>query len=272
MVIRNFINRKNGLSNDSKPPASVLRTVLFFEDDTGNLFLSDGVTTTLTQGNKKQDTYQGKIIDTEKNNITNLIEDNPFSLSNISKRKGGIIPASTVTDSFYGILEDNGVTLYNADKVKTVSGIQGLAVAFQSTVPNEKVGFSTVLPVARRDENYEIKLQFKSRISLRTLIGFSATQTYPDSSSNVFGIGQIGICVGFTSSTSNFSIFTNDGIGSNQAVPVSFSVPKDQLLHTLEIKLLSDKIVCTLDSETIEVTTKLPPLTTPLYLVIYGVI
>ena len=64
MVIRNFINRKNGLSSDSKPLATHLRTVLFFEDDTGNLFLSDGVTTTLTQGNKKKDTYQGKIIDT----------------------------------------------------------------------------------------------------------------------------------------------------------------------------------------------------------------
>jgi hypothetical protein len=271
MTIRHFINRKIGNSSDTKPLPQYLRTNLYHEDDTGDLYLSDGTTTTLTQGRTTNQVYQNKSINTEQNNVTDLLENNPFSQT-VLKQTGGIIPATTVDNSFYGILEDNGVVLYNPGSVKNTSGIQGLVTTFEGSTLNDKVGFSTISPIARRNENFEIKLQFKSRSSLRTLIGFSATQTYPDSSNNVFGTGQIGSCFGFTSATANYSLFTNDGQGANQAVPIPFSVPKDQLLHTLELKLLSTKIVCTLDNETIETTTKLPPLTTALYLVIYGVI
>jgi hypothetical protein len=271
LVVRHFINRKIGLSTDPKPLPQYLRINLFHEQDTGDLYLSDGDTTTLTQGKTLNQAYQNKSINVEQNTILNLIEDNPFS-QNTMKRKGGIIPATTVANSFYGILEDNGVVLYNADKIKVDNTTNQLMVSFQGSVANDKVGFATALPIARRDENYEIKLQFKSRSSLRTLIGFSATQNYPDTVNNVFGTGQIGACFGFTSASSNFSIYTNDGNGANQAIPIPFSVPKDQNLHTLEFKLLSTKIVCTLDNETIETTTRLPPLTTALYLVAYGVI
>ena len=273
MVVRHFINRKIGASTDPKPLPKHLRTVLYHEDDTGDLYLSDGTDITLTQSKTLNQAYQNKTLDVEQNTVLDLIEDNPFSQASI-KRKGGIIPSTTVQNSFYGILEETGggVILYNPDKIKVPNDLNQLMVAFQGSVANDKVGFTTALPIARRDENYEIKLQFKSRSSLRTLIGFSATQNYPDSTNNVFGTGQIGACFGFTSSSSNFSIYTNDGSGSNQATPIPFSKPKDQDLHTLEFKLLSTKIVCTLDNETIETMTKLPPLTTALYLVIYGVI
>lgn len=258
-----------GNSSDPKPLAVNLRNVLYREEDTGNLYLSDGITITRTQSKDNSETYQNKIIDSELNSIDDLIEDNPFSQS-VFKRKGGIIPATTVPNSFYGILENNGVTLYNSDVVKAPTN--KMMVSFKSQVTNDKVGFSSIAPIALRQHNYEFKIEFQSRSSLRTLIGFSATALFPDFSNNVFGTGQIGICVGYTSSTPFYSVFTNDGIGANQAVANPFTIPKDMNMHTLEIKLQSSQVVCTLDNETKNIATKLPPLTTPLYFSAYGVI
>src|SRR6476661_7794298 len=42
--IKHFINRKMGLSTDTKPTPFLLADLLFHEIDTGSLYLSDGVT------------------------------------------------------------------------------------------------------------------------------------------------------------------------------------------------------------------------------------
>lgn len=269
MTIRNFINRKIGKAADTKPLSQHLRTVLYFEDDTGDLYLSDGTSITLTQSKNNSEVYQNKTIDAEQNSVLDLIEYNPFA-QNVQKRNGGIIPATTVPNSFYGILEDNGVMLYNSDTVKAPTN--KMMVAFKSQITNDKVGFSTISPIAMRQHNYEFKIEFQSRSSLRTLIGFTATQLFPDTSNNVFGTSQIGVCVGYTNTTPFYSVFTNDGIGANQATPDPFTISKDLGMHILEIKLQSTKVTCTLDNETKDITTKIPPLTTPLYFSAYGVI
>ena len=266
MTIRHFINRKNLLSSDTKPPASVLRTVLTFEDDTGSLILSDGSTTTVTQGNTKIETLQNKQFDIEKNNIKGLIEVQSFSQT--EQATGGIIPGTTVQDSFYGFLEDGGVTLYNPDTILDLNP-RGMVVLFKGLGLGQKLGFSSIVPVARRGDNYQIKLEFQSNTNLTTLIGFTATQSFP-THTTIFNTTDIGICIGFTAEDFNYSIFTNDGAGT-AAVPIPFSIPKDKLFHTIEIILSSSKAVCKLDNETIEVTNKLPPVTTNLYLSIYGI-
>lgn len=265
MTVRHFINRKNFLSSDTQPLPENTRTVLMFEDDTGNLLLSDGTTTTVTQSRTNSQSYQNKTFDIEKNNITGLIEYDPFSLTD--QATGGIIPATTVQDSFYGILEDNSVTLYNPDSVIT-DDIKKVLLRFKGSGIGGKLGFSTISPVARRGDNYQIKLEFQSNTNLVTLLGFTATQSFP-SSSTVFGNSDIGICIGFLAASTFFTIFTNDGAGSVSAIP--FTKPKDSAFHIMEIILSTTKAVCKLDNETIEVTTKLPPVTTDLYLSIYGI-
>jgi hypothetical protein len=267
LTVRHFINRKTFTSTDTHPLSVNTRTVIMHEDDTGNLLLSDGTTTTISQGSKVSQAYQNKTLDSEKNIFKDVIEYNSFALA--KKATGGIIPASSVADSFYGILEDNGVVLYNPDTVLNHDPY-GIVVLFKGLTLGQKIGFSSAFPVARRGENYEFKLEFKSNTNIKTLLGFTATQSFP-THTTVFNTTDIGICIGFTPNDSNFSIFTNDGAGT-AATPIPFTTPKDKLLHTIEIILQTSKAICKLDNETIEVTTKLPPLTTDLYLSIYGIL
>jgi hypothetical protein len=266
MTVRHFINRKNLLSSDTQPLPENLRTVLLFEDDTGDLILSDGTSTTVTQSNKNVQTWANKGVDAEKNSFNGLIEYTPFALTD--KATGGIIPASTVADSFFGFLEDGGVSLYNPDSVLNLDP-RGMVVLFKGLGIGQKIGFASIVPIARRGDGYEFKLEFQSNTNLQTLIGFSATKDFP-THTTIFNTTDIGICVGFTDNDAKFSIFTNDGAGA-AAVPIPFTIDKDKLFHTVEIILSSSKAICTLDNETIEVTNKLPPLTTNLYLSIYGI-
>ena len=262
MTIDHYINRKTLQSGDTKPPASVLSKVLVHETDTGRLFVSDGADIDQIQGPDLTETFANKEIDFSTSSLDTALEDNPFS----GLRKGGIVPAATIPDSFYGILE--GATLHHPEKI-TIFDDDGIVLEFKDDVDNEKLGFSSNIPIARRADGYHIKGEFINSMNNFMLIGFSTSQ-YFSLYTNVFFNNDQGVAVGYTPSTANYSVFVNDGSGT-PAVPDPFTIPKDRELHTIEIILSPSNIVVKLDNETKTLVTKLPPVNSNLYLNVYGV-
>lgn len=260
MVVRNFINRRIGLSSDVKPP--VRFTPIFHETDTGftyNANLTDSGYQ-LHSGSARTEELRNKEIDLELNTVspTELLEDSPFAKQ--GQVKGGVIPAVTVDGSFYGSLE--GVETFNPRRV------QDNFVEFYGEV-SQKKGFASQFPMVTRQHGYSLKAEIKGTIK-RALMGFSGSQIY-STYSNVFWNNDIGVAMGFTPNVTKFSVFSNDG-GGVAATPVSFMKDKDKELHTFEIVLNPDNVVCILDDdETITLTTQIPPLTTPLYVSCYGI-
>lgn len=263
MPIDHFINRKSLLNTDTKPSPSYLKDLIVHETDTGDTYTSDGTTTSRIQSqNSMSETLINKELDFSTNQYDLAILDNPFS----GLRKGGAVPAATISDSFYGIIE--GAQLHNPDMIG-VSNLLGIIMVFTGEVDDGKLGFSSNTPIARRADGYTIKGEFQNTMNDYMLIGFSTSQ-YFSLYDNVFFNNDVGIAIGYTPTTSNYSMFVNDGSGT-PATPASFTVVKDKLLHTIEIILEPTQITCKLDNETIIATTKLPALNADLYLNVYGV-
>lgn len=262
MPIRNFINRKIGLSSDTKPNARFTPT--FMETDTGNTFVpaDNDIGYVYHNGKDRIDALRNKEIDAEFNTIPNLMNDSPYAKN--SQVKGGVLPAVNVEGSFFGVLE--GLELYNPRRVTNDQTEKSLVEFYgANSVP---CGYATPFPVAVRSEGYSITGEFKSTHNA-ILVGFTATKSYPNYS-NVFSGTDVGIAVGFTTATTNFCVFTNDGLGV-PATPIAFPTVKDKLMHTFDITLNPTNVVCKLDDDTITVETQIPPLETQLYVSCYGI-
>lgn len=260
--VRDFINRKTGVESDELSVGQ-LGELPFEELDTGSVYYVEGSDVVMKQGPEKPEILLNKILFAEDNNILNKIDDTPFN-PNLQK-KGWVIPAATAQDSVNGILE--GVTMFNPYSILPTD--DGYLVNFRSKVDDDKLGFSSPVPICRRGDGYEIRGIFKNAKVERMLIGFASSAAF-SMYSNVFWNNDIGIAIGFTDATTNFCIFTNSGDGT-PAIPIPFSLPKDEELHEIEMKLSSDGVICRLDSEEITVTSDLPSLSTNLYLHVYGV-
>jgi len=145
-----------------------------------------------------------------------------------------------------------------------------MELEFKNINTDSKLGFSTPVPVARRGESYELKLEVKSSSInqiTKMLVGFSTSNQF--SNTNVLDNSDSGVVIGFTPDENVFTVYHNDGTGV--LVKDSFSVIKDQVLRTIEIKMSSSNIVCKLDNEVITLTAKIPSLTDDLYLLVYGI-
>jgi hypothetical protein len=266
--IKSFVNRKMASSTETKPTPFILKDLIFHETDTGDLYLSDGSITYLAKGSTKTETIKSKYIDAELNYIgVEVYNENPFRSANV-KKKGMVVPAATVADSFHGILE-NGVTLFSANKiVSSPTQGDGLVVEFRSLTNGSILGFVSAVPIARRADNYEITLDCKT-ITSQLLIGFSSASLFPDPNGFVLGNADHGIVIGFNTSNPNFQIWTNDG----STGPVSFQYPiaGDSSMHRITIKMSSANITCSVDQYDIVVATKLPDANTDLYMLVYGI-
>lgn len=262
MPIRNFVNRKIGLSTDPKPKARFTPT--FMETDTGDTFVTadNDASYIYHSGKDKVESFRNKEIDAEFNMIPNLQNDSPFAKG--SQAKGGVVPAVTVEGSFYGMLD--GIELYNPRRVTNNQTEKSLVEFYGANdVPS---GYATPFPVAVRSEGYSLKGEFMSTHG-KMLIGFSASKIYSDHF-NVFGNTDIGTVIGFTPNVTNYCVFSNDGTGT-PATPIAFPTVKDQSLRTFEITLNPTNVVCKLDSDTITLEAMIPPLETQLYVSCYGI-
>lgn len=276
MAIKHFINRKTGLSTDTQPSATILKDKLYHETDTGRLYtsLDSGSTTTQIRGNTRTETLTNKMIDSELGNaFTGLdtVQESPFSPS--YQVKGGLVPAADLVSSFYGVLEE-GMTLHNPVSTPIIVTGEGLEVEFRNWFTGQKTGFASPVPIAKRYDGNELKIECRGVNTSRLLVGF-CTQPLFSSSSSVFDLfTQKGVAVGFTENTSNFSVFNHDGSGA-AAVTTAFPVAKNSTLHTIEIRLSRSNIICILDgndSTKITLTSRIPTITDFLYLVCYGVV
>lgn len=264
MTIKNFINRKTGVEADPMD-AATLGEITFEELDTGNLYSKESSDLVLLQGPLKPEILENKTLDTETLNFSDkLAQDNPFNATNY-KKKGWLIPAATPQGSVNGILE--GVTMFNPNVISPTN--DGLLVNFRSKVASEKLGFSSPVAMYRRGDGCEIKMKVLNSKVEKVLIGFASSSAF-SGYSNVFFNNDIGVCVGFTASQSNWCAFYNDGAGT-PATPDPFSIAKDELEHTIEIILSSANVIFKLDAETKTITSPIPSTTTNLYLHVYGV-
>lgn len=269
--IKSFVNRKMGLSTDIRPLSFILKDLLFHESDTGSLYLSDGTITSLAYGATKPETLQNKLINVETTDLGNgIITDNskisPFAIN--YRKQGGIIPAATINDSFYGIIGDvTGLTLYNANKIVNVEN-EGLELEFHSVTNGQKMGYITTVPIARRSANYEMKGEFRSDTS-KQFIGFSTASTLDETL--VLRNVDKGFIMGYLDTDTNFYLYHNDGNGAR--VKDDFGIAKDSNLHTYEIKMSPSNIIITIDggSHMLTVTTTLPDIDDDLYFFSYGV-
>lgn len=261
--MKHYINRKTVEDNELLPSASYLTNWIVYEVDTGNVFMSNGTVTTKVQGSDKVETIKNKQVDVTDNSFinTNSLIDNPFITD--QEVKGGVVPATTIPNSYYGILE-GGVSLINPNKVVTNALNQNFASAlceFRTGDPDGIMGFVSTQPYFTRDLGFEVKTILKS-ISKQCFLGFSTLNTLDLHSPCVF--------IGFNQDTTNFTVFSSNG-NYHQQVP--FSLSKDVLEHTFEIILKSDSIICKLDAQQITITnSRIPSLTDQLYLHCYGIV
>lgn len=263
--MKHYINRKTIENNELLPSASYLQDWITHEVDTGNVFMSDGTDILLVHGAEKNEVLKNKELHVLENNFidTQGVIDDPF-LSDI-EIKGGVIPATTIPNSFYGILESN-VTLLNPNAVRTNAlnvDFASVKLEFRTGDPDAAMGFVSLNPYFRRDMGFEVKTIINS-ITRELFFGFSV--------SNVLNLTNSGIFIGFTENTPKFTVFSSNGLSSPQQIEFT-AIPKDVFEHTFEIILKSDRVVCTIDdTQTINVTTKIPTLTDQLYLHCYGIV
>jgi hypothetical protein len=265
MTISRFVNRTTLLSSDTKPTPQIAQPVILEEIDTGTFYKSDGSSITIQNGPEKSETLTNKVIPPENNEFVefNTPFDNPF-LKNF-EQKGHVIPASSVIDSFHGII-DNSI-LFNSDTVK-IRNTSGIGVNFQTLISGDQIGFRSPQAIFRRDKGYELKVEIESNAS-RVLIGFSTASSFT-TNSQVFNASDMGVALGFTPSASFITAYSNDGVSSSQII--ASTIPKDLNLHTLEIILGTANIKCIVDEvQTLTLTTDIPGLTDNLYLLIYGI-
>jgi|SRR6476469_5873192 len=273
MVIRNFVNRKVGLSTDVKPVATAMFPIIFYEEDTGKTFTStDGLTLTTIQSNDKTEVIQNKIINPEKNTLSNLnlIEDSPFMLN--AYQKGGHIPAATNSGSFFGGIEGGASTvLSNPLKPTVIEGV-GVVCEYNNSTANNLIGWRTATPFTRMTTNVRTQVYMFEVMgdASRILLGFS-DQTAPNAS---FGLDvtDSGVMMGFTKVDTNFCVYNNDGTGS--AVKTMLPVQKDSQYHLYEIDLSIDgSIICKFDATyQVTIASRIPDVTDNLYLMAYGIV
>lgn len=259
--MRHFVNRKTVVYSETLPSAAYLKDYVVHNIEKGDTILSDGTTTSVAYGESKTETYKNKTLSIFDNDLTNTkgLVDNPF-LSDL-ETKGGVIPAASVTGSFYGILED-GVTLHVPIRV-TIITAQGPLCEFNTSFPNQKMGFTSLTPLYKRSLGHELKASIMP-VCPKTYTGFSTDPNF--SIANTTGVSYI--MIGFDTSVSKFAIY--HGNGTQSAIDL-FVKTKDTSSHTIEIVLKSTGIDCKLDAETITVTSRIPALTDSLYLHSYGI-
>lgn len=261
--MKHFINRKTVQSSEILPSASYLQDYITHETDTGNVFISDGTNIYLSQGPERTEIIKNKQIDVIDNDLKNTkaILDNPFQPD--FEVKGGVVPATTIQNSFYGILEDN-ITLHNTNKIVTTIQLvnsDSVLCEFRSGDFDDKMGFTSINPYFSRELGFEVKAVTKS-VSRQFYFGFST--------SNVINLTVAGVFIAFNEANNTFVVISSSGISSPQTIP--FIKTKSGEFVTVEIILKSNSIVCKLDNETITLITKIPSLTDQLYLHGYGVV
>jgi len=261
--MKHYINRKTVENNELLPSAAYLQDWITHEVDTGNVFMSNGTVITKVQGADKTETLKNKQLELLDNNFTNTngIIDNSF-LSDM-EIKGGVVPATTISDSFYGILEDNAV-LQNPNKPVTNAlnqNFDSVVLEFRTGDPDGVMGFVSQYPYFSREMGFEVKSIIKS-VSRKLYYGFST--------SNVLDLDSACVFIGFDQDSTHFTIYSSNGLNNRTE---EFTIPKDVFEHTVEVILRTDSIICKLDDEEITLTTiRIPAITDQLYLHCYGIV
>lgn len=264
MTISHFVSRKTLVAADTKPSPQIAQHVILEELDTGNFYQSDGSSITIQNGPDKSEILQNKILPPEDNEflLFNTPFDYPF-LKNF-EQKGHVIAAGSVSNSFHGLVE--GSTLYNANNIMFDQSL-GTLVTFQSNIDDEKIGFVSSIPIARRDKGYEIKTEFKSNAQT-VLLGFSTANLFDPV--NIFGASDKGVAIGWTLNSPWICAYNHDGSGG--VVTTASAIGKGIGVHTFEIQLTTANIKCIVDeAQTLTLTTDIPGSTDNLYLLIYGI-
>lgn len=264
MVKKDFVGRKTLLVADNMPTPQISQSVVLEELDSGNFYRSNGSVISIINGPDKAETLSNKIIPVEDNELVGFDTtiDHPF-LKNF-EQKGHITPAASVADSFDGLV--SGSILHNADSIK-VSANNGVIVAFQSLIDDEKLGFNSPIPIARRDKGYEVKAEIISNAQI-VLLGFSTASNFDPV--NIFSALDKGVAIGWTLDSPWIRTWNHDG---NGIIGVATSaIGKGLTVHTFEIKLTATNIVCIIDNaQTITINFNLMGLTDNLYLLSYGI-
>jgi hypothetical protein len=264
LVVKHFISRKTLVAADTKPTPLSAQPVILEELDTGTFYKSDGSTISIFKGPTKPETLKNKNLDLNTTELYgfNQIQDYPF-LENY-EQKGLVMPATTVSNSMHGLIQDS--TLHNPDSVK-IDSSYGVGINFQSLIEGVKLGFTSTIPITRRDKGFEIKIEAKSNAKT-VLVGFSTVNAYDPV--NIFGATDKGVALGWTLASPWITAFNHDGSGPVQFT--SSAIGKGIALHTLEIILTVSDIKCIIDdAQTLTLTTDIPSLTDNLYLLIYGI-
>lgn len=261
-MIKDFVNRKTGLSTDSQPSPTALAGVFYIETDTGAIYLSNGIITTQVQGPYNSESPRNKTLNAEFNNINTAtqIEDFPFNQGRVIK--GGMIPAGTIDSSFYGNLV--GISTFNP--LRITSSNDGILSEFNSSTFKDKMGFSSQVPIATVD-GYSIKGEFKTTAP-KMMVGFSTSPSFDPN--YVLSNTDSGIAIGFTKEQSNYTVYNNDANGL-VAVITSFPILKDSNLHTFEIDMSIGSCICKVDGYSIVTVNRIPSTSDQLYLLSYGI-
>lgn len=253
-----------GVAADTKPDHAGLTGFRFLETDTGRLYYHNGSNWTMIIGRDKTETFTNKTADAESNTLSNLLT-SPFALG--YKRLGVHIPSGTAAGSIHHAL--GGFPTAGTYSVVHDS-TEGYVSRFNSSTSGDINGYksnSTTQVISRRAWNPYIKFKVKpsTTTNSRLYIGFSANNTLP-ASDTILGTGEAGFLVGFSTTTSNFSIFHNDATGSMVTANIGSGIAKDTSWRTYEIEMGSSDIKVRLDgSNETTISSDIPATTTDLY-------
>lgn len=113
----------------------------------------------------------------------------------------------------------------------------------------------------------EFEGEFKGN-SERVLVGLSTLGEYDYD--NVFSGAQKGIAIGYTESSTHFSIYTNNGTG-NPVTITELNGFKDYEYHTFIISIYSNKVTVRFDGEENTLTSNIPVFGDNLKLLVTGI-
>jgi hypothetical protein len=252
-----------GLAADTKPSHTGLVGWRFLESDTGNLYYHNGTSWSLIMGASKVETLVGKTIDSDTNTLVGVLQ-SPF-LTNY-KRQGFASVSANPASGTNGCLSG----WPTAGTLSTVNdAAEGWVVNFNSSTSGASIGYlsnATFQLATQRSLNtyLKAKVQASATASMRMYLGFSSNNTLPVSDT-VLASTDHGCLIGFSTTTANFSVFSNDGTAA--MVTTSMGVAKDTAYHTFEMTMTNGgNIVCKLDgANTVTLSTRLPGNTTNVF-------
>lgn len=256
-----------GLSTDAKPDNAGMFDFRFYETDTGTIYYYAGAAWAAVQGAFGQVSYANKTITALDNDFEDSVAAD-FPLSFHYHRTGSLIPA--VNGPYLcGALAGMNVSVGAGESAfSSLDSNEGNYQNFRTNLTGQTAGInstsSTNSLITTRGQQPTITVRCKvdQASGVRLWIGFTSLQTIP-ASNTVLGSADSGIMLGFGSTTSNFSVFYNDGTAA--AGVQAFSQAKDNNWHTFQIAMTVTTVTASLDGEQILLSSQIPNVSTNLY-------